>query len=560
LANTILTPVTLWKDFDDTLPLSAEVLSERTEEGVICRELYMLGRQAKCGRVKIYAWEYVPAGMETYPAVLVMFEAGFSVDKKFVKHLTDHGYGVLCVDYCGDMENGQRHTIYPRDIDYANYLRAGRAREYVDDTAKETSWYEWAGVARYAAQYLQRKPEVTRFGAIGLRTGGEVLWKITPYSPLSCFVSVCAAGWLAYRHMEKFTDNDQVFDAERHCFIAGLDSQSYAPHAKCPVLILSAVNDKKSNYDRVYDTFQQINPEVEKAFLYSSHGNGLMGAHSFSNIDLFLDKTIKGRSVYISKPVVTAVFVDEDNCLKIRIRFDGAGDPQECGVFFAEKVTTYKARDWTRIVGNFKSSTEETVEFPMDSYIGSQRMLYYAFVRYSNGFSVTSKIQEIQLKQPYRNSFPKSRILYSSEGGVAGISVYRNRANAIADCFIEHTDADVKLCTGYGGIVGASCKRGIVCYRVGDPGFEPPHGAVFAFEAYAFRDTTLNVIFYVDAEEKKGFSCTLRVTGGGKWKRFVCESSEFKSETGVSLSEFGSTVSVVFLGEDDVLVNHVIWL
>ena len=50
------------------------------------------------------------------------------------------------------------------------------------------------------------------------------------------------------------------------------------------------------------------------------------------------------------------------------------------------------------------------------------------------------------------------------------------------------------------------------------------------------------------------------VEGGGKWKKFSCESTEFKSERGVTLSEFSKVVSVVFLGENDVLINNVIWL
>ena len=42
MANMILTPVTLWKDFDATLPLNEEAISEREEDGKIgrasCRE------------------------------------------------------------------------------------------------------------------------------------------------------------------------------------------------------------------------------------------------------------------------------------------------------------------------------------------------------------------------------------------------------------------------------------------------------------------------------------------------------------------------------------------
>lgn len=560
MAGTILTPVTLWKDFDDSLPLKEDILSEQVEDGALYREIYILGRQTEYGRVKIYAKYYTPVGEKEYPAVMIFFEAGFPCDLKFVNRFIKRGYAVLCVDYCGDMGDGSRHTIYPRDVDYANFLRADRRMKFVDDTAKETSWYEWAAVARYAARYLAEKEEVTSAGAIGLRTGGEILWKIAPYAPLSCLITVCAAGWLAYLDVEKFGSENRVFNEERHRFIAGLDSQSYAPHVKCPVLLLSAINDKKSNYDRVYDTFQLINPEVEKAILYSAHGNGLIGTHSLANVDLFLDKFLKGRSVYLSKPVRSSVFTDESGVLKVQISYDTMGDPEECGVFYSEKISAYKARDWTRLIGGAKHLKGNAAVFPLDVFVESEKVLIYSFVRYSNGFSVTSKIQEVTLKNPYRNSCSRSRILYSADRGTAGFSVFRRRASSIADCFTDSVSSEVELRLGYGGIPGACCSAGLISYRVSEPRFEPSHGAAFLFDAYCAGDAVLNVVFYTDEEETEGYSCALEVEGGGKWKKFVCESGDFKSEKGVPLPDFGSVVSVVFLSEEDVLVNNVIWL
>ncbi len=551
--------MTLWKDFDDTLPLCEEIISEQERENCIFREVYFLGRKSVYGRVKVYAKYYVPKDKENYPAVMVLFEAGLPCDEKFVSHFVDLGYGVLCVDYCGDMGQG-KHTIYPRDIDYANFLRAGRAMEYADVTAKETSWYEWAAVARYAAQYLKSKPEVTCFGAIGLRTGGEVLWKITPYAPISCFIAVCAAGWLAYRDMEKFGDGEKrTFNVERHRFIAGLDSQSYAPHAACPVLMLSAINDKKCNYDRVYDTFQQINPAVEKAILYSAHGNGLIGEHSIADMEMFLAKYLRGRAVYLSKPIGFTVF-EEDGNLKVRGKYDVEGVPIECGIFFSEKTDSFRARDWTRVLGTLREMKDSSVVFPLEVYERSQKVLVYTFVRYSNGFSVTSKIQEVTLKKPYRNARLKSRILYSGAEGVAGVACFRRRASSVADCFTDGTRADVKLLEGYGGIVGVNTANGVISYRVSEPRFQPAEGACFQFDAYCAQGGALNVVFYMDADELKGFSCSVEVPAGGKWKNFLFRSTDFKSETGASLPDFSQAVSVVFLGEGDVLVNNLKWL
>lgn len=561
LASTFLTPVTLWKDFDESLPLEEETLSERTEEGTIFRDVCFYGREVGKERVKIYAQYVLPAGEECFPAVMILFEAGCPFDETFIRRFTSRGYGVLCVDYCGD--NGTLlHTVYPESIDYANYVRAGSHLDRAEPTAKETSWYEWAGVARYAAKFLSTRAEITRFGAIGLRTGGEVLFKIAPYSRLSCMISVCAAGWLAYRGMEKFAEGEKkAFDEEHHRFIAGIDSQSYAPYVRCPVLLLSAVNDKKHDYDRVYDTFQQLDPAIEKAFLYSSHGNGLIGMHSLADIDLFLDKYLKERSVFVSEPISLSVEEDENGNLVARAEFDKEGELREYGIFYTERITGSHARDWTRVLGVPSNLNGNIGTFPLDLYEKSDRALVYAFANYSNNFSVTSKIQEVIVKKQYKNVCVKSRIVYSSErDALNGISGFRRRARSIADCFADGKGVDAKLLPGYGGILGATAEAGVVSYRVNEPRYSAPEGASLRFDAYCAEDATIKVTFYFDEDEEKGFTAEARISGGGKWKSILFDAGEFKSATGLHLENFENALSLVFVGSEQVLINNVLWI
>lgn len=558
MAYSILTPVTLWKDFDDSLPLDEETLSERTENGVTTREVRFGGRKTAKGRVKIYAQYSFPSDAESFPAVMILFEAPQAFDKKFIAHFLSQGYGVLAVDYCGD-NGGRPCTQYPADVDYANYMRAGRHIDYAEPTARETSWYEWAGVARYAARYLKERKEVTASGAIGLRTGGEILFKIAPYAPLDCMISVCAAGWLAYRGIEKFSDEKQQFDEERYRFIAGIESQSYAPYVKCPVLLLSAVNDKKYNFDRVYDTFRMLNPEVEKAILFSAHGNGLIGSHSVNNLDLFLEKYLKGRSVFISKPVTLTTETDEEGNLIVRSLYDAAGELKECGIFFTEKVQDSRARDWTRVLGE-PSEDENSFTVPLSLYRDCPRALVYAFAKYSNDFSVTSKIQEITIEKPYKNSSPKNRVIYNNADGYNGFNCFRRRTKSVADCFLDDSSADLTLKAGYGGIIGITAPTGIISFRVGEPRYLALENESICFDAYCTEDTRMCVTFYLDSMEENGYSADVNIEGGGRWKNFVLDPLDFKSPTGASLTDFTGVISVVFFSEKEVLINNVLWI
>ena len=560
MANTFLTPITLWKDFDDSLPLEVMTLSERHEEGMVVRDLRFLGRRAAERRVNIYARYVFPEKAAHFPAVLLLFEAGCPFDARFVRHFVSRGYGVLCVDYCGD--NGtDLHTVYPASIDYANYIRAGSHIRQAEPSARETSWYEWAGVARYAAKFLATREEVTKFGAVGLRTGGEVLFKIAPYVPLGCMISVCAAGWLAYRGREKFAGEKQLFDEMHHRFIAGIDSQSYAPYVNCPVLLLSAVNDTKHDYDRVFDTFQQINPAVQKAFLYSSHGNGLIGTHSIADIDLFLDKYLKDMSVFVSDTVELSVGESETGDLVANVAFDKDAEIKECGIFFTEQIAGAHARDWTRVLGSRSSIKGNVCTVPLSLYEKSRRALVYAFANYSNNFSVTSKIQEVIVDKPYKNACLKSRIIYSAErDSLNGISGFRRRARSVADCFADSRGVDAKLLPGYGGLTGATAEAGLVSYRVNEPRYAAPEGASLRFDAYCREDARLKVIFYFDGNEEKAYSAEAWIEGGGKWKSFCFDPADFKSPTGEHIENFAGAVSLVFLGEKEVLINNVLWI
>lgn len=560
MANTFLTPVTLWKDFDDTLPLEVMTLSERNEDGIIQRDIRFLGRRAGDRRVNIYAKYVFPEKAGRFPAIMVFFEAGNPFDEVFVKRFVRRGYGVLCVDYCGD--NGtDLHTVYPPAVDYANYVRAGSHLNKAEPTARETSWYEWAGVARYAAKFLATREEVTKYGAIGLRTGGEIIFKIAPYVKLGCMISVCAAGWLAYRGREKFTGEKQVFDEEHHRFIAGLDSQSYAPYINCPVLLLSAVNDTKHDYDRVYDTFQQLNPAIQKSFLYSSHGNGLIGSHSIADIDLFLDKYLKDMSVFVSDTVDLAV--EENDCgdLVAKVTFDKDAELKECGIFFTEQISGAHARDWTRVLGSLNEVKDNSVVIPLSIYEKSSRALVYAFANYSNNFSVTSKIQEVVITKPYRNACLKSRIIYSAErDSLNGVSGFRRRARSIASCFADSTGVDAKLLPGYGGLLGATAEAGLVSYRVNESRYAAPDGASLRLDAYCKEDAHLKVIFYFDDNEEKAFATEVWLEGGGKWKSFCFDASDFKSQTGEHIENFRNAVSLVFIGDKEVLINNILWI
>ena len=121
---------------------------------------------------------------------------------------------------------------------------------------------------------------------------------------VNCGVAVNAVGGRAYRNIGKFADNAEInMSDERHRYIAGIESQSWAPFVKCPVLMLCALRDGGCDYDRAYDTFSRIGAPDGCAITYSADSGSCIGPDALGDLDLFLERNLKGREIYIPKPL-----------------------------------------------------------------------------------------------------------------------------------------------------------------------------------------------------------------------------------------------------------------
>lgn len=160
MANKILTPSTLWNDFDDTLELCAEEEAISSENGMRLNRVRFSGRETGKGRVRIFANFALPAEGTKFPALLILPDADKTVCPALMQRFTARGFAVLMPDYRGKFPDCEEYTEYPENVPYANFAEAGRHIAYADETAKETSWYEWVAVARYCMRYLKSREEI----------------------------------------------------------------------------------------------------------------------------------------------------------------------------------------------------------------------------------------------------------------------------------------------------------------------------------------------------------------------------------------------------------------
>lgn len=564
MAQTILTPISLWKDFDDSLDLAPEILEERQKDGVIFRETCFSGRQTETGRVRVYGVEVRPAQAEKLPALLLLSEANRPLDLRLAERFARRGYCVFCMDYRGKTAETSRCTEYPSDVEYANFLRAGRSMFHADAGAKKTPWYEWTAAAIYAVRYLRSQALVSSVGALGVREGGDIVWKLMTTTDLACGICVNAAGWLAYRDVSKFGE-DAVTDLaeEKRLFIAGLDSQSYAPFVRCPLLMLVATTDLYADADKAYDTYVRVNKDCFATIDYSMAYGGAIDGKGVRNVDMFMDKYLKEREIFIARPLNISFEEGEDGKLYAAVTSDGQGESVSDAVYFAEDSRAAYRREWICVQAE---RTEENGKklFPLAVCRGTESLYAFARTEYSSGCTVSSRISFKKLEKEYANNVLHSNILYdgSMEGDIFVPAVAEG--DSAGACFpTEETDVPHRA-EGYGKIVGMTCKHGLKTYRISQRRYDPQERSMLHFSLYSDEDCYVDVSVSVRGGEggHELYTSSLFCGGGGKWKNFVLPAHAFKNRLGVSLSSFCGCYFLQLTEEDGkrFIVTNILWV
>lgn len=167
----ILTPQTLWKDYDETdIELNERTVHSYEEDGVNFSEVYYDGVSGERNTARVFA---VTAHVkdeqpEKQPVMLLIDGVNRNIDKELMHFWARQGYLVILPDYCGG--NGMR-TIYPEELRYCNYAEAGRHYTHVDTSAKDTCWYNWAYCMRRTLAYVQKVYGSSEFYVYGRYEG-----------------------------------------------------------------------------------------------------------------------------------------------------------------------------------------------------------------------------------------------------------------------------------------------------------------------------------------------------------------------------------------------------
>ena len=564
--RTILTPSAIWGDFNGQLPLKESKISEMTYDRITYTEVYFSGRETESARVRIYGLyarpNTLPAGKKL-GAVLVLPDFYDTVDLETVNHFAKQGYAVLMVDYRGETKETTNHTNYPSEIDYANFMGAEDVFR-VDRTAKQTCWYEWSAVAKYAISYLRARPEVDKIGIVGIKQGANVGWQaLFGEDRVSCFVPMFGIGWQAYLDVPKFDGSDIEMSDERYRWLSGVDAHVYAQHVKCPVFYVAGTNSSRFSCDRGVDTLTRMPPEVESHFNFAPRLRGVINKKCADDVSLFLKKHLARDGVNTEKlyfpkqPDLMLAPGKEDGNIFAEVVASETEKIKSIAVYCSEGTAEPSKRNWCLMQPAIKEKGEisKTI-FKMALNCGSELVTAFAVVEYKNGVTLSSRIVHKKIEKKPTNV---SKMLYSSKNGVDGFTIYDEKKNAVGGVFFEE-NSGIELVHCANGIAGISSRYGLLTYKIGESRFKYDANSIIKFDVYCEEYTRLNVSLMLDdgKGEFTAYSTVVTLKGSRVWQNVQAQFSEFKSESRMGIKDYSKIVALKIDAESRFAINNLL--
>ena len=567
----IVSAVSLWKHYNLKSALRESAWGDEIKEGRAYAHVSYYGHEAKDGTVRVYARFGKPEGEGVYPAILLLPDAGETYDEELMDYFIDKGYAVLMPDYSGKMstdEEGVMRTIYPASLAYGNYEQAQGLYDFTGIEADKTTWFEWTHVALTSVKYLKNRSDIGAIGVVGVKKGGDIAWQTMLSPDVACGVPINAAGWYSFLNISKFgsqTKGAYNMSNDQHRYIAAVEAQSYAPYVKCPVLMLCALRDGGFDCDRAYDTYLRIGNKDGNALVYSPDSGACIGPNALLDMDLFLEKNLKGRQIYLPEGLNVTLQEDGEE-LEILVEGDEEGLLEEAGIFYAEADVKTRStyREW-RCIHKVAGRTVKNGRFSyrVKPFGGATAVFVYAYAKYINGFRVMSRIAS-KKREHIDPTAIKGRKLFSGKE-MDCFSVAENKDYSIGGIFLE-SDAVPKMSVGYGGIQGAYSVGGIRTYKISSPHYVPDENALLKFDVYSKETQTLRITVEtaeLNTEDER-YVYDIEVKGGGKWKRMILRAADFKgTKGGRPLQNFNVGSALVFdcAGEEqEFAITNILWL
>lgn len=539
--NIIYTPVSLWNDFVEETSFQESYISQLENEGIVYKTLYFSGRQVEGERVRIFANIACPTNGNGATLVLVD-QPSEDVSIETVKFFAQMGYTVIAPQLKGETE-GEYFTKYPEAIKYANYDQVKEKLFNVEQTAKQTCWYEWACVVKNTINFAKIVLTSDKIGLVGIKNGSNICY-MSCGKDVDCFVSFFGAGWQTFKDEDKLFETDILSD-ERRKFIAGIEAESYAPYINCPVLFLATTNNFEFNFERAVDTLARFPKEPYCDF--TPKMRFYLDEDSLNECKLFFEKCLLNKDIVLYKSPEVLVSSKED-LITVEAIFDCKQDIVNCELYYSNASVDVYKRNWNMF------SDEVCDTYVISSKYLSEYVSVFVRVKYKNGVCVSSPVvvKKIGLgEQTIINP------LFSGRKN-ENTFICRMPSKVSAGLFFNTKDEGVSIVEGPFSIKGAYCKNGLINYKIGEISSLLSSNEIIKFDVYSKKYNDLTIALLVEEDEVKEYKLNISLKGAKIWQN-VCEGlGEFKDEFGRSIKDYSSVYAITFYSEEDFLVTNLL--
>jgi len=506
----------LWKDYDvDALPFNATMLSGRTENGVVIRELYFNGFATVDGMVRAFLRIYEAPDAKG----IILYLPDEGVDPE-IRCFLENGYTVAALDYRGVSDG--KYTIYPMSLTGCNAI--GKKEFEADGDALSSCWFIWTCVARRAVRYLGE------FGlpifAFGKGLGGCTVYKLCAFDD-----GLKAAATLLNIMPEMHGTSAQLIN-----YRAALDNNAYAPITAIPLYMAVSSNAEDGSLDKMSELVRDTASVKTFRIIERAFNDGIIKA--FPHVSRFFDGYLDGEPTY---PRTEIKAVNSDNKLYFEIKTDAEQEKTTVKLFAAFCIKDASYRNWTQI----KLMRLAGGEYMAHVDVLQDDKPVYAFVNTENelGDVCSSTLLTVTPKNlgiP-RQSAVNRRLIYDGSMGT--------------DVWASPNNGTVTIKNGAFDIEGISSDSNhLVTFKPGDLLYRADGDVMLQILVCGSRQK-LNVGIY-DGKEK--FYAQVEIPGPNEYHKFTLSLSDFKGQ-GLP-DDFSSVIMLELFSDEEFIVSSVLWV
>ena len=563
MAASVLTPNIIWSKFKIEEKINEKIIEEHITENLIVSNMFIDGRQIGDERVKIFATKIKRVDSGVAPAVIIAQKYIDGSDISFAKTVAKNGYTAFLVNLGGFKEGEEHYTEYPLQVEYANYSKERAEVIETEVSVINTCFYEWACVMLYAYAYLKSDALVSKIGAIAIDEYANALWQSSCVAEFDCAVIVGNSGRRAYRGINKFSDAPEKTLTDNEVrFIAGIDSQSYATHVKCPLLLLAPTNSPMYDVDRAYDTLSAIPKTIYRAINYSVGNRFTVDYKSFNDAMIFFDEFLKlGKAEEVNLPKEVGIKADiSDGKILIEVSPD-VEQLKKLRVFCGEDTEEAKLRMW-QVVSHMIKSDDGKYRFGYRPYKNSSKVMLFARAEYDSGFRICSNIICKKFSKEEIAGNHRFKVLYTSkiqDGKRFFAPLVENEHKPTG----IDTDKDCpSVCEKKGpfDIIGLSARGGLLTFKIGAEKYRPNDDEMLMLDAVVKGGGDLKITLATDFfTNKQSYSADIKIIDG-VWQNVKLSVGDFKTSGGVSLKSYSKIDAIEITSEKEFIVNNILWI